>query len=49
MGNRREKPGLYRCRKCKSVLQHEKRRDETVFYLRPAGAGSPDLLTIPRV
>ena len=50
MGTRKEPDGLYRCRKCKTVIRVERRGPDSVITAKPAGAAEGrDLMTIPRV
>lgn len=51
MGQRKEPAGqLYRCRRCKTVVLHERHGYDSRFTAKPDGAaGGQKLLEIPRV
>ena len=50
MGHRKEPDGLYRCRKCKTVLLVERDGLVTRFTAKPDGAAPRDpRIEIPRV
>ena len=51
MGERKEPPGMYRCRKCKTAIRVERGTDGygSRISIVPSEHGELKLLTIPRV